>query len=779
MTDHSSLLRDVVRAVRVTSSASYSWFGRPVFRIPERQARELPADALAVRMTVALAHQLYRDCYIRGHPVPTGVEGPTPPLSGAPSPVHRLLADLPLARSTWQPGWTVRTLVGSRIVVTHGDLSLWVRNVNCLVDDGEPMPGRSAALLLPAVSSTLSPGFVVVNGARLPSPRPADTLVRVYWNVRWEAAGELLGHLTTELNRTGVGHVIKVLADVAHQRRRDAAVLLLTASAFSDAAPVVRSVADRLHRDVRPGTPAFTQEVARGVGVAECSSDGASFGEMRCTALAAAILGTDAAHPHVSADARFDAVLSHLRASGFRPDAPHLNPDSTAEYTLPAGVTPALRRRRPLSVHDGPTARSVAASLARRLCDDAIWDGQRCSWVGFTSAQTRGSRRPTFGALGPDLYEGTSGIALFLAEAACQLGDERALHTALGAVRTAVAATNTDVADGAPIGLYCGSIGVAFAAARIGTICGQPDLLETARHLAHSGVGQGQRCSDNALVGGHAGQVVGLLALGGLLADLELVAPAIRSGERLLNAARRHTCDAWSWPFSADRRRRGLTGFAYGAAGIGHAFVELYAATGDHRFRDAALRAFGYERLWFSPVHDNWPDLRTAVRGHRVDPDAYRHEWCYGAPGITLSRLRAFAVLGEPILRDEARRGLRTTLRAARQVVQAGPVDYSLCHGVSGQADVLLVGAQRAGEGGPELDQVVTAVTWGSAAYVRRRRPWPCGIPGVEVPGLLLGLAGIGYFHLRLDSAGTIPSIQVPTGSDLGDCSHAPAIWSS
>lgn len=42
----------------------------------------------------------------------------------------------------------------------------------------------------------------------------------------------------------------------------------------------------------------------------------------------------------------------------------------------------------------------------------------------------------------------------------------------------------------------------------------------------------------------------------------------------------------------------------------------------------------------------------------------------------------------------------------------------------------------------------------------RSGAPWPCGT--VEVPGLLLGLAGIGYFYLRFaDPAGT-PTVLIP-----------------
>ncbi|HEY2739710.1 MAG TPA: hypothetical protein VGK45_14975 [Thermoanaerobaculia bacterium] len=44
-----------------------------------------------------------------------------------------------------------------------------------------------------------------------------------------------------------------------------------------------------------------------------------------------------------------------------------------------------------------------------------------------------------------------------------------------------------------------------------------------------------------------------------------------------------------------------------------------------------------------------------------------------------------------------------------------------------------------------------------------QRLPWPCGTFGsAEVPGLMLGLAGIGYFYLRLADPDRIPSVLIP-----------------
>ena len=74
-----------------------------------------------------------------------------------------------------------------------------------------------------------------------------------------------------------------------------------------------------------------------------------------------------------------------------------------------------------------------------------------------------------------------------------------------------------------------------------------------------------------------------------------------------------------------------LCGVSHGAAGIGWALLELFAATGDERFRAAAIGAFAYERSWLDRVHGqvagsahrrpaSWPACadRFGDRGHVV-----------------------------------------------------------------------------------------------------------------------------------------------------------------
>ena len=50
----------------------------------------------------------------------------------------------------------------------------------------------------------------------------------------------------------------------------------------------------------------------------------------------------------------------------------------------------------------------------------------------------------------------------------------------------------------------------------------------------------------------------------------------------------------------------------------------------------------------------------------------------------------------------------------------------------------------------------------GVEQYRKSLSPWPCGVPqGGETPGLLLGLAGIGHFYLRLHDPAGVPPVLI------------------
>ncbi|HEX6373149.1 MAG TPA: lanthionine synthetase LanC family protein, partial [Longimicrobium sp.] len=237
-------------------------------------------------------------------------------------------------------------------------------------------------------------------------------------------------------------------------------------------------------------------------------------------------------------------------------------------------------------------------------------------------------------------------------------------------------------------------------------------------------------------------------------------------GDHLIVAASREA-EGMSWATMRSSSIRNLCGFAHGAAGMGHGLLELYAATGEGQYRYAAEQAFLYERAFFSAQDYNWPDLRHTELGEyqfegRIDQlrerlrggdwlvtpgTHYMAAWCHGAPGIGLSRLRAYQVLRDPVYLEEARASFASVERSIDDEVG---MNFSLCHGRGGNAETLLEGARILDE--PALlEPAKAAALLGIERYEDAGEPWSCGtMGGVQDPGLLLGEAGIGMFILRL-----------------------------
>jgi lantibiotic biosynthesis protein len=391
-------------------------------------------------------------------------------------------------------------------------------------------------------------------------------------------------------------------------------------------------------------------------------------------------------------------------------------------------------------------ALDVAAGIGGRLAGAAIWHEGRCNWIGALPEGPPWAPTVLHGSLPPDLYTGTAGVALVLAELHAATGEPELRRTALGAIRQALSCAD-HVPLGAALGLYSGRPGIAFAAELVGSLLVDEAAIEGAAALLGE-VGtedEGERTDD--LVLGRAGGIVALLALAPRMSDPGLVPRAADLGDELVAAARRDG-DGLSWPSPGLEIDDHLTGLAHGASGPGLALLELHRATGEERFRDAALSAFAYERGLFDPVAANWPDLRTRpITGGPRPVRRFTTAWCYGAPGIALARLRAAELIDDPTCRAEATAALETTAAVVREALAFDHRDFTLCHGLSGLAEVLSAGVALDGGGGDALAAAVADA--GIERYAEPDREWPCGIPGGETQGLMVGLAGIALFYLR------------------------------
>lgn len=130
---------------------------------------------------------------------------------------------------------------------------------------------------------------------------------------------------------------------------------------------------------------------------------------------------------------------------------------------------------------------------------------------------------------------------------------------------------------------------------------------------------------------------------------------------------------------------------------------------------------------------------------------------------MALGRLRAYELTQDPEMKVQAQAAIRSTMRGLAASIP-GQESYCLCHGIGGNAEALVLGSSILGDAN-SLRKANEAGLRGIELYQRAGLNWPCGVNGGGVnPSLLLGLAGIGYFYLRLYDAVRFPTVLIPGG---------------
>ncbi|MCY1077217.1 type 2 lanthipeptide synthetase LanM family protein [Archangium lansingense] len=390
---------------------------------------------------------------------------------------------------------------------------------------------------------------------------------------------------------------------------------------------------------------------------------------------------------------------------------------------------------------------AAAVTIGEDLAAKAIRGSKDVSWIGM-SLEDLGQWRWSLSPMGADLYEGVGGLTLFFAYLARETGrtDFEALARAgLETVRDAW--RNPDPSD-AGVGAYVGRASSAYVLAHLASLWNQPELLDDV--LAGIPALEPLIDADTRLdlLSGSAGCALVLLGLHARTGDSRLLDAARRCGERLLVTAQ--PCPEGGVGWKGPAGQQPLSGFSHGAAGIAYALLELASATGDTRFRELAHQALTYERALFVPERGNWRDLREQD-GAPEEVAGFMLTWCHGAPGIALGRLCSLRHLDGVEVRAELETALTTTLR------EGFGGSHCLCHGDLGNVEPLYLAGELLGE--PRWIRAALNRA-GRILHQGRERGWLCGLPrGTETPGLMMGLAGIGYGLLRLAAPERVPSV--------------------
>ncbi|MFN8290241.1 MAG: lanthionine synthetase LanC family protein [Chitinophagaceae bacterium] len=399
----------------------------------------------------------------------------------------------------------------------------------------------------------------------------------------------------------------------------------------------------------------------------------------------------------------------------------------------------------------------AALQIALGICRDAIWQDHRCNWIGTGTEDHYGMPKGYARALSANFYDGLSGIAWFLLHLQQQHPHALVRKTLAGALEQLVqqetAAKNEDLHG--KLGFQTGWTGMVYVLQRAGEMLNEPRYTEAAAALLEKIMQLPTAYWGLDVIDGAAGAIPALIRIHNRKPGEPLRRFILSVGTYLIEKAEKRP-DGWSWNTLPDSSHP-LTGYGHGAAGFAAAFAELYAFTGNNEYRQVTNATAKYEDSHFVAAQQNWPDFRNFNSTAPAPTEQVCSlAWCHGAPGIGMSRLRIMELTGDPGFRQGAEAAVTTTANNL-SVLQLG--NYSLCHGVFGNAELLLYAAELFQQ--PVWkEKALAAAEECIKEYISKRIPVPNGLQsGHETPDFMLGSSGIGYFFLRLAAPESVPSM--------------------
>ncbi|MGH7202896.1 MAG: lanthionine synthetase LanC family protein [Candidatus Levyibacteriota bacterium] len=412
-----------------------------------------------------------------------------------------------------------------------------------------------------------------------------------------------------------------------------------------------------------------------------------------------------------------------------------------------------------------------AIRIGNQFLDLAEQDDHGISW----KTMTLDAQGKVMWHKADDLYSGNSGIVLFLLELYKQTGDAIYLSTVEKAMMWIEWYCNST-----PTQFYSlvrGRLGVSYTFLKLYEVTGKKRYLQKALAIAKS-------CPvflnhPQEYFNGTAGIVLALLHLYAASGEQWLLGMINDAIQSLIKKARLvNTGLYWDKNYL---QVRPLCGFSHGSSGIGFVFLELGHYFDNPAFYAVAEQAFLYENAWFDAKSRNWPDFRLSIGteqkntalekayeagdSHLLTSAGDLSNWCNGATGIGLSRLRAYELNQKEGYKKDIQRSLTRVKQTTKNLST-----FSLCHGIGGNADefienYLLFHSKQDLEYARQLGNFV----------LHQRKKFGRYISGMgaafaekqEDTSLFNGLAGIGYFFLRLYDPEKTSSILAPKISGM------------
>ncbi len=394
--------------------------------------------------------------------------------------------------------------------------------------------------------------------------------------------------------------------------------------------------------------------------------------------------------------------------------------------------------------------REAAITIGNRICRDAIWHNDTCNWVGL-AVDINNGKKIYSRALPPDFYDGVAGTAFFLLQLYRTNKHPVVYKTIKGSINQLTSSDNEIGSNG----FFNGNAGVIFTLMTASVVLKDKNIERYATQMLNNLIASAKNETENDIISGAAGIILFLLyCYKHFNKQPFLLKTAISLGDSLIERADK-TEIGYSWK-TLEGFQQNLTGFAHGASGIGAALIELYAVSKEKKFLSAAREVFCYEDSFFNKQKQNWPDFRFTDSTKPEVEQICGMAWCYGAPGIGLARLRAYEITGDKNFLIAAEKAAAVT---ATHLNQQSINDYSLCHGLTGNA-LFLLKAAKILKMKKYHDAVILMADRCIEEYFSCDIPFPNGyLTDRESPCLMQGSSGIGYFFLQLYEPLLFPSL--------------------
>jgi len=404
-------------------------------------------------------------------------------------------------------------------------------------------------------------------------------------------------------------------------------------------------------------------------------------------------------------------------------------------------------------------ARSFAQDIITNLQANCILinDGNP-SWVGLSYNENLGKYRPE--RIGYGLYEGSLGIAIFLAAGYACLGHQESKQCALDIIESFTKSVSLTKSSGDAsksfqghnLGMASGIGGFLYSYVTILRLTGETCLLNDAvkiLDLLSRGPSESAEFQKVDILDGVSGLMLGLVCLYELTPTKSLL--------DLIECYYLHLIDTLDRIYFGESSidalpRQSQTGFAHGATGIAYALARVYNLNQDPRIIPAINKLLDFEDCLYSPTMQNWPII---PQQSSAKPHVFWNTWCYGSPGISLARMAIREYLDSSLV---CIRHLEEAVQStAKMPILA--IDH-LCCGSFGILEILFKIAQEY-PGYCSRKEVLARCSailqrTGSAACFRLF----AAEPGIDFsPSLFKGSAGIGYQLLRLNFPDILPSL--------------------